>query len=218
VRPAVLTQRWRDVTFLHWPLDPADAAPLLPPGIRPDVHEGRTFLGVVALEMAATRLAGGPPVPGTGAFGQVNVRLYSVDDAGRRGVFFLRLTAGRTLPALAGRFLGLPYAADRVVLERSGDRRGFLVGDSSRVDVRVGPAREPGELESFVTARWGLHVRVAGRTGYAGVEHEPWPLHDAELLGFDGGLVADAGLPDIAGPPVSVLWSPGVDARIGPVR
>ncbi|MFD0525076.1 DUF2071 domain-containing protein [Paractinoplanes durhamensis] len=31
----ILGQRWLDLTFLHWPADPATVAPLLPPGTSP---------------------------------------------------------------------------------------------------------------------------------------------------------------------------------------
>ena len=38
----MMTQRWCDAVFLHWAVDPPDVAPLLPPGVRPDVHDGAT--------------------------------------------------------------------------------------------------------------------------------------------------------------------------------
>jgi uncharacterized protein YqjF (DUF2071 family) len=224
VRPALLRQGWRDVAFLHWALDPAVAAPLLPEGTRPDVLDDRTFVGVVALENVRTRVLGGPPLPWLGRYGQVNVRLYSVDDQGRRGVVFLEQHAGRLVPTLAARSLaGLPYAWHPVRIERAPDRRSYTVGPPSgrgaaRIDLRTGPSREADALELFVTARWGLHSRLAGRTVYTGLQHGPWELHRADLLAFDGDLLAAAGLPAVSGPPVSLLWSPGLDdARIGPV-
>jgi uncharacterized protein len=223
VRPPVLQQDWRDVAFLHWSLDPDLAAPLLPPGTRPDLLDGRTFVGIIALELARTRLLAGPPLPWLGTFAQVNVRLYSVDDRGRRGVVFLEMHADRLLAALVARSLGgLPYAWHPVRVERTPDRRCYTVGTPSvpgaaRIDVDPGPPRVADELELFVTARWGLHTRVAGRTLYAGIEHGPWDLQTAELVELDGDLVAAAGLPAVSGPPESVLWSPGVaPARIGP--
>jgi uncharacterized protein YqjF (DUF2071 family) len=223
VRPVVLRQRWRDVAFLHWPLDPARAAPLLPPGTRPDLLDGRTFVGVVALEMAHTQVFAGPALPWVGTFGQVNVRLYSVDGRGRRGVVFLELHADRLLPALVARSLGgLPYAWHRVRIERDGERRGYTVGPlagaaEAHIEVSVGRPWEPNALERFVTDRWGLHTRIAGRTVYAGIDHGPWRLQAAEVLDPGGNLLAAAGLREVVGPPESVLWSPGMDAvRIGP--
>jgi uncharacterized protein YqjF (DUF2071 family) len=32
----MMNQDWRDLTFLHWAVDPADVAHLMPPGVRPD--------------------------------------------------------------------------------------------------------------------------------------------------------------------------------------
>jgi uncharacterized protein YqjF (DUF2071 family) len=223
VRPAVLRQCWRDVAFLHWPLDPLRAASLLPPGTRPDLLDGRTFVGVVALETARTRVLAGPPLPWLGTFGQVNVRLYSVDARGRRGVVFLELHADRLPAAIVARSLGgLPCAWHRVRLERDADRCGYTVGPlpgaaEARIGVRVGRPCEPDALEDFVTERWGLHTRIAGRTMYTGIEHGPWRLQAAEALEVGGELLAAAGLPEVGGPPESVLWSTGVDGvRIGP--
>jgi uncharacterized protein YqjF (DUF2071 family) len=218
VRPALLRQRWRDVVFLHWPLDPAVVAGLLPPGTRPDLFDGAGYVGVIALENLHTRVLGGPPLPWLGTYGQVNIRLYTVDDGGRRGVVFLEQHAERLVPALVARAGGLPYAWHPVHLERARDRRTYTVGGTARIDVHTGPEREPDARELFLTARWGLHSRFAGRTVYTGVEHPPWRLHGAELLELTGDLLGAAGLPGVTGPPVSVLWSPRMDdVRIGPV-
>jgi uncharacterized protein YqjF (DUF2071 family) len=161
-------------------------------------------------------------LPWLGRFGQVNVRLYTVDERGRRGVVFLGLHADRLVPALAGRSLGrLPYGWSRVRIERTGQRRGYTVGRAAggpwgRLAVRVGPPHEPDPAELFVVARWGVHHRIAGRTVLGGVEHERWSLRTAELLELDGDLLAAAGLPGVAGPPVSVLFSPGIEGvRLG---
>jgi uncharacterized protein len=221
-RPALLRQDWRDVAFLHWAIHPEVAAPLLPPGTRPDTLDGRTFVGLIVLRMEHTAPLGGPPLPWLGSFGQANVRLYSVDRDGRRGVVFLSLDAGRLLPAVTARTAGLPYSWARVRVRRQGDRCSYRVarrpgGAHAEIDLRIGPRRQPGPLELFVTARWGMHHRIPGRTVYAAVEHGPWLLHTAELLDFDSDLPAAAGLPGVTGPPVSVLYSPGVDgARLVP--
>lgn len=215
VRPVLLRQDWRDVAFLHWEVDPDVAAPLLPAGTRPDTLDDRTFVGLVALQMRITT----PPWPAS--FGQVNVRLYAVDDEGRRGVVFRSLDAGCLLPALAGRAAGLPYRWSGVHVVRDGDRRTYRVdprrgGPRTSVELRVGPPVEPGPIEQFVTARWGLHHRVGKHTAYTALSHRPWRLHAADLVRCDTELVTAAGLPT-TGRPVSVLFSPGLDGvRIGP--
>lgn len=51
VRRALLTQDWRDLTFLHWPVDPAAVARLLPSGTRPDTFDGVSYVGLIAFRM-----------------------------------------------------------------------------------------------------------------------------------------------------------------------
>jgi uncharacterized protein YqjF (DUF2071 family) len=83
----------------------------------------------------------------------------------------------------------------------------------------VGPVlTRPTSLDHFLTARWLLHWSMFGRTMWCAVEHEPWPLHHAELVECSDDLVSVAGVATSSVGPVSVLWSPGVSARIGPPR
>ncbi|RFU19752.1 YqjF family protein [Geodermatophilus marinus] len=228
-RPAgrtVFSQGWRDVTFLHWATDPAVVAPLLPPGTRPDELDGATYVGLIPFRMRRIGLLGAPGLPWLGSFAETNVRLYSVDGAGRRGVVFRSLDADRLLPVLAARWVaGLPYLWSRMRVRRDGDVLTYTSrrrwpgprGASSRVVVRVGARlADPGPLAAFLTGRWGLHQTAGGRPAYWPNEHPAWPLHAAELLGCSDDLVAAAGLPGVGGAPDSVLFSPGVDVRFGP--
>ncbi len=219
---AIASQRWRDLTFLHWRVDPSRVAPLLPPGVHPDEHDGSTWVGLIPFLLDRATLFGSPPVPYVGSFVELNVRLYGVDGHGRRGVVFRSLEASRLLAVLAARAaFGLPYAwsstsmsrADDVVTYRSRRHAG---GVSSRVVARVGAVVEADPLADFLTARWGMFTRRRGRTEFVPNEHEPWPLRAAELLELDDGLVAAAGLPGVTDrDPDSVLFSPGVVTRFG---
>jgi uncharacterized protein YqjF (DUF2071 family) len=217
VRPALLRQAWRDVAFLHWPLDPEIALPLLPPGIEPDVLHDSTYVGVVPLRITRTALGPLPPVPYLGSFAEVNVRLYGVDPRGRRTVVMLRMDAARLLPVVAARAIPrLPYVWSRAQVHRDGGDYAATAGDR-RIRLRIGERLTPGPLDVFLTARWQLHTRVAGRTVRIPVTHSPWQLHAAQLVSLDGDPLQAAGLPPAAGPPVSVLFSPGVDdVRVGP--
>ena len=226
VRRTVFAQGWRDVTFLHWAVDPARVAPLLPAGTRPDELDGTTYVGLIPFRMRRIGLFGAPGLPYLGSFAETNVRLYSVDEQGRRGVVFRSLEAERLLPVLTARWVArLPYQWARMRIERDGDRFTYRSsrrwpgprGAGGTIAVRVGdPLPEPDPLAHFLTARWGLHQTRLRRLAYWGNEHPAWPLHSAELLTLDDDLVATAGLPGVAGAPDSVLFSPGVDVRFGP--
>jgi uncharacterized protein len=222
--PVMMNQSWRDLTFLHWAVDPVEVAHRMPPGVRPDTLDGVTYVGLIPFRMVGAGIGRGPGVPWLGSFLETNVRLYSVDDTGRRGIVFLSLDADRAAVVVGARAVfGLPYRWTRMRYRANGDvhsydarlrRPGRRVG--SHVVVRAAARRQSTELDDFVSARWGLHVRRWGRTLYVPNRHEAWPLHDAEVLELDDGLVASVGLPDLAArPPDHVAFSPGVCTEFG---
>lgn len=222
----LLTQSWLDLAFLHWAVDPADVAGLLPAGAVPDTLHGVTYVGLVAFRMHRVGWFRLPGVPYLGTFPETNVRLYSVDAHGRRGVVFRSLDASRLIPVLVARAgFRLPYVWSRMTVRTEGDTVSYRSvrrwpgprGARSRITVRRGERlTEPTELEHFLTARWGMHSAFFGRPVYLPNAHPRWPLYRAELLECEEDLVAAAGLPKPAGEPVSVLYSPGVPVRFGP--
>jgi uncharacterized protein YqjF (DUF2071 family) len=225
----LLSQSWRDVSFLHWPVAREIVAPHLPPGIRPDEIDGVSYVGLIGFRMVGLGLGRGPGIPYLGTFGEINVRLYGVDELGRRGVVFPSLESSRLLSALGARAaLRLPYMWSALRVERArhedGDRLDYssrrrALGPrpaTSRISIRVGERiAQPSPLESWLTARWGLHVHAWRRTHHVPNEHPAWPLHRAQLLQLDESLIAAAGLPEPASAPVSVLYSPGVPVTFG---
>lgn len=225
VADTLLTQSWLEVSFLHWAADPADVAPLLPAGTVPDTHEGLTYVGLVAFRMYRVGWFRVPGIPYFGTFPETNVRLYSVDGHGRRGVVFRSLEASRLLPvAVARSAFRMPYMWAQMAIHRDADTITYTSkrrwpgprGARCRIGVRVGERiEEPTGLEHFLTARWGMHNAFFGRPVYLPNIHPRWALHRAELLYWEDELVAAAGLPSPAGPPVSVLYSPGVPVRFG---
>src|ERR1051326_1828596 len=191
-RRRLLTQHWQDLTFLHWPADPADVAPLLPPGTVPDVFDGTSWVGLIAFRMWRIGIAGTPGLPYFGTFPEMNVRLYSVDEQGRRAVVFRSLEAGRLAPVLVARWaFRLPYMWAGMSIQRDGDvicyrsrRRWPARGGrpTSDLTVRIGNPVVAGPFEDFLTARWGLSNFWYGRTRYLPNVHPAWPLRSAEVL------------------------------------
>lgn len=222
---AVATQRWSDLVFLHWRADAAAIAPLLPPGTRPDIFDGSTWVGLIGFVLERATIFGSPSIPYFGSFVEVNVRLYAVDEQGRRGVVFVSLEASRLAAVLAARAaFSLPYfwASSRVI-RRSGSfrytsrRHG---ASAARTVIAARPSTRmvvDDPLAEFLTARWALFAARGGVTSYLPNEHEPWVLYEASLTELDDTLLKVAGLPGFAGrAPDSVLYSPGVTAKFSP--
>jgi uncharacterized protein YqjF (DUF2071 family) len=223
----VLQQFWADLTFLHWRVDASVVAPLLPPGIVPDVFGGSSWVGLIPFRMIGSAFFGGPAVPYFGTFTEVNVRLYGVDEFGRRGVVFASLEASRLAAVLAARAaFGLPYFWASADFGRDGQdyryesRRIGGGAPTTRIVSRVTAVPVVDDpLADFLTARWRLFVGRGGKTAVQANRHGAWPLMSAELLELDDGLLAAAGLPGIAnGAPDSVLFSPGVLTQFSGAR
>ena len=201
-----------DVVFVHWACEPDVVGRLLPPRTRPDTFDGAAYVGLVAFGMRSY-----------GRFLELNVRTYSVDERGRRAVVFLTMEADRLPWVLAARAGTLPYRWARMSVTRDGDLIGYRSrrrwrgpgGPGARIRIRVGESVDGDPLDHFLTARWRLHHRLPGLTVAASLWHERWPLHRAELVELHEDLVAATGLPAPAGPPASVLYSPGVSGRLG---
>lgn len=228
VRVPVSLQRWEDLTFLHWAYDPAQVQRLVPPPLRVQHWQGRTWVGVSPFRMRDVRAPGLPPPPGWGAFAEVNIRSYVRGPDGRDGIWFLGLVAAPATFVLALRTLGVPYRRATCRVDTAPTRLSYRFGTPSRgisadtewfaADVEVGPlvadaARDP--LLDSLTGRWSAYHRRAAVLWRTPVEHPPWPLRHARVCGRD--LTAPlrwAGLPEPEGPPTTHAAA-GVDVRLG---
>ncbi len=224
---AIASQRWSDLAFVHWRVDSAIVAPLLPVGLAPDQFNGSAWVGLIPFVLDRATLFGSPPVPYFGTFVEVNVRLYAVDDRGRRGVVFLSLEASRLAAVVAARAVfALPYVWSRTSLSRADgvfryrSTRHFAPAKHSSLAIRPSSKQVIGDpLADFLSARWGLFTSIRGKTIFLPNRHEPWTLFEATLESLDDTLLAAAGLPGIAGRrPDSVLYSPGVTTWFGAAR
>lgn len=222
----VASQRWTQLAFLHWRVESSLVAPLLSRGVRPDEHDGSSWVGLIAFHLGGATLLGSPPVPFFGSFPEINVRLYGVDAAGRRSVVFLSLEASRLAAVLAARAaFSIPYVWARTTMQIDGDTTSYtaqrhLSAGRTRIVVRAtGIPVVDDPTADFLTARWGLSTSRFGRTIFLPNTHERWELATGELLELDDTLLEAAGFAGVASrPPDSVLVSPGVTARFaGPL-
>ncbi len=166
-----------------------------------------------------------PSVPWFSRFAETNVRTNVRGDDGTRGVWFFSLDAARLGAVTVARFTyRLPYFWSKMSIEHSGSttayrstRRWPGPPAASASTIAIGdryPPAELGELDHFLTARWGLFSAPRGGLRHARASHDPWPLHRASVVTVDDSLVTAAGLPTPVGEPV-VHYAPSVEVRIG---
>ena len=190
--PWVMGMQWHNLAFLHWPVAAEQLRPFVPRGLTVDTFDGTAWLGVVPFLMRKVRVRGMPPLPGTGAFSELNLRTY-VSTEGRPGVWFFSLDAASRLAVrVARRTFHVPYFDARMHVQADDDGCGHVYrsrrteGPPGEFEGRyrsTGKASHaaPGTLEHWLTERYCLYsADRRGRIYRGEVHHPPWPLEHAE--------------------------------------
>ena len=230
----VMRQRWARLLFLHWEVEPGRLAALLPPGLVPDTHVGRAFVGLVPFTMTGVRPTFLPAVRGLSSFHEVNVRTYVRGPDGTHGVWFFSLDAANAVAVKIARWtFRLPYhfarmsmsppdgAAEpaRVSYESARLWPGPLpAGCRLRYEPTGTPSpAAPGTLDHFLVERYTLFAESRGRLFSGRVHHPPYPLQLARLLDLEENLLAAAGIDRPDDVPL-VHYAREVRVRVFPLR
>jgi uncharacterized protein YqjF (DUF2071 family) len=185
----VLSMRWHDLLFLHWPAHPEVIRALIPSVLELDVFDGWCWIGVVPFRMSGVRPR---YMPTPLAFPELNVRTY-VKMPGRSGVWFFSLDAASWLAVRCARWLGLPYYNARMTMELAGETVHYK---SVRVHTGAAPAEfsasyhptgpvyraASGTLDHWLTERYCLYAAIKpDQIVYGEIHHPQWPLQSADV-------------------------------------
>lgn len=186
----VMTQRWNDLLFAHWPLPAAELTHLLPEGLVVDTFDGSAWVGVVPFWMDQVRFRVLPPLPGANRFPELNLRTYVLDrHTNQPGVYFFSLDAANPFAVGAARmFFHLPYFWARMKIDNgAGQELHYsserLLSRPANFRARYRSLGQPctrGGLESFLTERYALFTAHRGALVRVNIHHLPWPLELAE--------------------------------------
>jgi hypothetical protein len=192
-----MSQRWNDLLFAHWPLNPSQISPLLPEWLEVDAHQGKAWLGVVPFWLDRVKVRGVPPVPGARSFPDLSLRTYVRDRfTGSAGIYCFSLDSSNLLAvAVAHMVYHLPYHWASMRLEQSSERE-FDFYSRRRFSAKpvvfqaryrgLGPSQRtaemrPGSFEYFITERSCVFSSSrAGEPIRASLHYIPWPLEEAE--------------------------------------
>lgn len=219
----LLSQRWRDVAFLHWPFEPGALQSLLPTGLNVDVFDGKAWISLTPFVVEAARPPFIPPLSRLSAFPETNVRTYVRGPDGRDGLWFLTLEADSLLTVSSARMaLGAPYRWADMNVDRAAGRVSYRSKRRGAPDIghyiTVTPGDSPVDaddaLAHWLTGRWRAWTSIAGRLATVPVQHQRWPLTDARATGLEETLIAALGLQRPAGDAL-VHFAAGVDAKLG---
>jgi uncharacterized protein len=225
----IFRQVWGHLGFLHWSVDRAAVARLLPSGLDVDTFEGAAYIGIVPFTIPRSRAAF-LSVPIAPAFHELNLRTY-VHRAGRNpGVWFFSLDAASRLAVAGARIgYGLPYFHARMSLEVTGPATTPTIAYESHRNARApqpaqfrgryrptGPPAPaaPGTLEFFLLERYLLYAHKGRKLRSARVHHVPYPIQPAAADDVRETLTVAAGLPATVGVPPLVHYARELDVKI----
>jgi len=196
-----LSTEWRDLLMLNYEIDPVLLQPFVPRGTELDSFEGKTYVSLVGLRFARTKLFGSISVPFHSDFDEINLRIYvrrREGDEIRRGVMFIREIVSLPAVTLVAR---LAYAENYVTmplrhsinLTRLGGSveytwKSKLQRFSIQAQTDGNPSRAAdGSLEQFISEHyWGYSRRRDGSSLEYHVQHEPWRIWRASNAAFEG--------------------------------
>ncbi|HXK17893.1 MAG TPA: DUF2071 domain-containing protein, partial [Polyangiaceae bacterium] len=162
-------QSWRQLLFMHWPVELRALRDAVPSSFELDLHEGIAYVGVVPFAMQGVR----PrfvPQPAALDFLETNVRTYVLRN-GEPGVYFFSLEAASRLAVAAARAaFALPYHHARMTLEQQASGWRYATyrsqgGAAHEVHYRaLEPlaASMPGTLQHFLLERYLLFTERRG--------------------------------------------------------
>ncbi len=191
--PWVLGMVWRDLLFMHWPVEADALRPLVPPSLSIDTFDGSAWLGVVPFDMTGVRPRFLPAVERLSHFPEINLRTY-VTAEGKPGVWFFSLDAhSRLAVRLARATFHLPYFDAEMSCRVSNGEvhyrsiRTHEGAPPAQFVARYGPAGEPfesgpGTIEHFLTERYCLYsADGSGKVRRGDIHHRLWPLQPADV-------------------------------------
>lgn len=193
----LMRQTWSPTLFVHWQVPDGIVRPLLPEALRLDTWQGSAWVSLVVVGISRTRPRGLPPVPGTGAYRQLNLRTY-VTHEGRPGLYFFGAYLTKGLPALA-QSIGFGVRARRVRMEMQESPSELRLhvepsGNNQRglslhavLDGEPRYTRE-GTVDAWLHERYRAYAQRGRNIVAAEVRHRPWLLTNAHLDELSGGF------------------------------
>jgi len=212
---------WRHICFANWSIDPGLVEPHLPERLTLDTWDGQAWLSVVPFTNVDVRPRFFPSGTGSSTPRTQPSNLRYVRWETR--VYFFSLDADGIVGVVGARlFHHLPYYYANISLtEENGrirftSRRRHLGARPVAFEATYGPSggridAKSGTLAHFLTERYRYYTEASDRSvRYADIQHESWPLYDADVEIVENTLFEANGFTTPDSDPVH-LYSPGVE-------
>jgi uncharacterized protein len=179
-KPWFIYQQWKDVLFLHSPVEPELVKPLLPDGLKLDVISGYAWVSVVLFTITDLRIRVLPVLPLLPAFNEMNLRTYVVRD-NIPGIHFMQIKASDQKAVLLNRMMTkLPYqyADIRKTPEFHYLMNAEIEHNLLDIDFNSGPFfHDVPNLDRWLTERYCSYQHDGKNLYRYHIHHPKWPLY-----------------------------------------
>ncbi|RKQ34758.1 YqjF family protein [Oceanobacillus halophilus] len=186
----MMKQKWKNISFLHWPLSESQLRPFIPKQLTIDTYHGQAWVGMVIFEMESIHLRGIPKYSITPNFSEVNVRTY-VTYNGVPGIYFLSIDVDNWASVtLAKRWYHLPYHSANISIEKSHESYHYesirhgqsqIKGEGMIHPLPESYIADKDSLDYWLMERYRLYSINKKQSLYkADIHHKPWSLQKAE--------------------------------------
>jgi uncharacterized protein YqjF (DUF2071 family) len=193
-KKSIMSQRWSNLLFLHYKVDPSELQKLIPPPLELDLHNNEAWVSVVPFKMSSIK-------PGNitnlvPSFPEINLRTY-VKYGEQRGVYFLTLDASNKLVVkTSSLFPGLPYKQAKMKMSGEGTQENPFYFKSQRTEIdsplaefeasfQVSDKEAPSandDLSKFLVERYRFFgVNKEGTVIKTDINHKNWPIKKATV-------------------------------------
>jgi uncharacterized protein YqjF (DUF2071 family) len=173
----IISQRWSDVLFLHFEVDPEELQKKVPFQI--DLFEGKAIVSIVPFVMGRIRFPFLPIIPGLSRLLELNLRTY-VTVSGKPCVYFFTLDANHLPGVLIARtFFQLPYRMREMTLIH--DKNYQFESEYLKIKGSVLNEIISTDFDRWATERYALVTKFLGRDLIGVIEHNPWSLQKAQI-------------------------------------
>ncbi|MEX6689778.1 DUF2071 domain-containing protein [Danxiaibacter flavus] len=186
--PWLLHQRWQNVVFFHWKVEPAIIEKYIPVNTEPDLFEDTCWLSIVLFSSMNNHLKKMPSIHILPDFYEINLRTYVVCKR-VPGICFLDIKASSAMAVLVNRLLGLPYKKGRFsrLQKTECDDTFYHYNDLNYINTRykAGSPLIKTAKDLWLTERYVAFQSVKNNTLAFPVAHKPWPLQKMDVSSVD---------------------------------
>lgn len=187
--PWIMTQVWRDLLFMHYPVAPHLLREIVPQELELDTYKNEAWLSIIPLKITDMRVRGVPPIPLLSSYIELNVRTYVIYQ-GVPGIYFFSLDASDLISVIGAKAgTGLPYKLAKMEFSEHDDIFRFkshrITGTQEKLDVSFKRGNVlyeplPGSLDFWLLERYCMYSFWGNHILRGDIHHDQWKVAHAE--------------------------------------